>query len=51
MIKNANRLLLIRRSEARVMRTTGLVVGCFTFCWLPFTIVYVLQVLNYFIIH
>ncbi|KAI6224682.1 hypothetical protein M3Y95_00778400 [Aphelenchoides besseyi] len=31
------------RTELRVARTIGVVVGCFTLCWLPFTIIYVLQ--------
>ncbi|KAL3097099.1 hypothetical protein niasHS_002815 [Heterodera schachtii] len=31
------------RTEMRVARTIAVVVGCFTCCWLPFTIIYVLQ--------
>ncbi|KAI6175309.1 hypothetical protein M3Y97_00674800 [Aphelenchoides bicaudatus] len=31
------------RTELRVARTIGVVVGCFSICWLPFTIIYVLQ--------
>uniref|UniRef100_A0A914CCL1 G-protein coupled receptors family 1 profile domain-containing protein n=1 Tax=Acrobeloides nanus TaxID=290746 RepID=A0A914CCL1_9BILA len=50
--KNAERLLLFPllqasrnniRTELRVARTIGVVVGCFTICWLPFTIIYILQ--------
>lgn len=36
------------RTELRVARTIGVVVGCFTICWLPFSIIYVLQVRNCF---
>ncbi|CAD5226314.1 unnamed protein product [Bursaphelenchus xylophilus] len=36
-----NRISL--RTELRVARTIGVVVGCFTVCWLPFTIIYILQ--------
>ena len=32
------------RTELRVARTIGIVVGCFTVCWLPFTVIYILQV-------
>lgn len=32
------------RTELRVARTIGVVVGCFTICWMPFTIIYILQV-------
>uniref|UniRef100_A0A7E4VTU5 G_PROTEIN_RECEP_F1_2 domain-containing protein n=1 Tax=Panagrellus redivivus TaxID=6233 RepID=A0A7E4VTU5_PANRE len=31
------------RTEVRVARTIGIVVGCFTICWLPFTVIYILQ--------
>jgi len=31
------------RTELRVARTIGIVVGCFTVCWLPFTVIYILQ--------
>lgn len=34
------------RTELRVARTIGIVVGCFIVCWLPFTIIYVLQVIQ-----
>uniref|UniRef100_A0AC34QK90 G-protein coupled receptors family 1 profile domain-containing protein n=1 Tax=Panagrolaimus sp. JU765 TaxID=591449 RepID=A0AC34QK90_9BILA len=37
----SNRFLL--RTELRVARTIGIVVGCFTICWLPFTVIYLLQ--------
>ena len=30
--------------EARIARTILIVVGCFVFCWVPFTIVYMLQI-------
>lgn len=36
----------VLRTELRVARTIGVVVGCFTACWLPFTIIYVLQVIK-----
>ncbi|KAK0399010.1 hypothetical protein QR680_002862 [Steinernema hermaphroditum] len=36
-----NRISL--RTELRVARTIAVVVGCFTICWLPFTIIYILQ--------
>lgn len=32
------------RTEVRVARTIGIVCGAFTICWLPFTIIYLLQV-------
>uniref|UniRef100_A0A1I8A5K1 G_PROTEIN_RECEP_F1_2 domain-containing protein n=1 Tax=Steinernema glaseri TaxID=37863 RepID=A0A1I8A5K1_9BILA len=38
---NFNRASL--RTELRVARTIAVVVGCFTICWLPFTIIYILQ--------
>uniref|UniRef100_A0A915LRX7 G-protein coupled receptors family 1 profile domain-containing protein n=1 Tax=Meloidogyne javanica TaxID=6303 RepID=A0A915LRX7_MELJA len=31
------------RTELRVARTIAVVVGCFTCCWLPFTIIYAFQ--------
>ncbi|KAE9554887.1 hypothetical protein FO519_001915 [Halicephalobus sp. NKZ332] len=39
--QNSNRHSL--RTELRVARTIGIVVGCFTVCWLPFTVIYILQ--------
>jgi hypothetical protein len=54
--KNSERLLIYPmlkelskfnlRTELRVARTIGVVVGCFTICWLPFSIIYILQVLK-----
>ncbi|TMS39933.1 hypothetical protein L596_006381 [Steinernema carpocapsae] len=41
---NFNRISL--RTELRVARTIAVVVGCFTICWLPFTIIYILQAYN-----
>uniref|UniRef100_A0A915DF95 G-protein coupled receptors family 1 profile domain-containing protein n=1 Tax=Ditylenchus dipsaci TaxID=166011 RepID=A0A915DF95_9BILA len=37
-----NRSISIR-TELKVARTIAIVVGCFTACWLPFTVIYVLQ--------
>uniref|UniRef100_A0A914MI70 G-protein coupled receptors family 1 profile domain-containing protein n=1 Tax=Meloidogyne incognita TaxID=6306 RepID=A0A914MI70_MELIC len=35
------------RTELRVARTIAVVVGCFTCCWLPFTIIYVVQAFQF----